>query len=137
MTPFRLKHLIPTEDQEAQSLLLWARVKFHQGHRLSDLLIMIPNGATLAGNEAQRAMQMAKMKRMGFRKGCSDYFLPVASQGQHGMFLELKRRSLSVTSPEQIAFQQLLPKLGYHCVISMGWEEAKEAIENYLTGSAT
>jgi hypothetical protein len=130
--PFKLKHLIPSEDSEAQCLIQWARVVRYEDRRLSDLLIMIPNGAYLGHDPKQRAITMARMKRCGFKSGASDYLLTIARGGYHGLFLELKRRSLSVTSTEQTEFQSLVQAMGYAAVIAKGWEEAKDAINEYL-----
>jgi len=66
MTQFKLKH-DPHRGHGMSKLdpvgahAAWARYINH------DFLIMIPNGAVLAGNEQlTAAMQMAKMKRCGF-----------------------------------------------------------------------
>lgn len=132
MTPFRLKHLIPTEDQECQSLLQWASMKRHNGHRLSDFLVMIPNRVKLVGDLRQRAITMAIWKRCGFKVGAADYFLALPTPKYPGMWLEMKRTEMSITSPEQRDFQAKMTAMGYFCAITLGWEMAKEAIEGYL-----
>lgn len=128
----KLKALLPTESQEAESLWQWAQVARFRESRISDYLIMIPNGAYLGGNVQQRSITMAKLKRQGFKVGASDYLLAIPRGGKHGLFVELKRRSLSVTSPEQTAFQLLMIDMGYDARICKGWEWAKAAIEEYL-----
>lgn len=132
MTSLTLKAPLPTEGDECVCLLQWARVKHYQRWCLADLLIMIPNGTKLFGTPKERAMQMARMKRLGFKPGAADYLLPIAAQGKHGLFIEVKRRQLSVVSDEQHAFAQTMIELGYAAVIVKGWEAARLAIEEYL-----
>jgi hypothetical protein len=129
---FKLKAPLPTEDDEAQCLIEWARWQKWKGRRLSDLLVMIPNGAYLGGDARQRAITMAKLKRCGFRNGVSDYFLAVPRGTAGGLWLELKRRQLGVVSAEQSAFAAAMEALGYATAIAKGWEEAKDEINLYL-----
>lgn len=135
MTPvFKLKHLIPSEDYECQCLMRWASFQRWKTYRLSDVLIMIPNGAYLGGDAKQRAITMGKMKRTGFKAGVFDYLLPIPTDVAPGLWLEMKRRQLGVISLEQSQFRQLMLELGWATAIAKGWEEAKEAITNYLPG---
>lgn len=110
----------------------WARTQRYLTWRLSDLLLMIPNGAYLGSDPKQRAITMARMKRTGFRGGIFDYLLPVPRGTSPGLWVELKRRQKSQVSDEQRAFQLDMDRLGWRCVIARGWEEAKVAIESYL-----
>ena len=129
---FKLKAPIPTEGDECANLLQWAAVTKHQGRRLSDLLIMIPNGAVLAGDYKHRAIQMARMKRLGFKAGVFDYLLPVASAGSHGLWLEMKRTHGGIVSDEQNEFERLMRSLGWATRIALGWEAAAREIKAYL-----
>lgn len=129
----KLKALLPTEDDEAHSLLQWAAVKRVGKRRLAELMVMIPNGALGGvGDGRERAIRTAVLKRLGFRKGVADYLLMVGRGGYHGLFLELKRRELSFTYPEQYEFQALAVEMGYCAKICLGWEAAKLEIERYL-----
>jgi hypothetical protein len=134
--PFKLAAPIPTEGDECASLLQWASVTRHKGQRLSDVLILIPNGAVLAGDARERAIQMARMKKLGFKAGVSDYLLAVPSGNLHGLWIEMKRTVFAVTSPEQIAFQKRMSALGYACVTPKGWEKARAAIREYLCSTS-
>lgn len=135
MKALKLKAPLPTEDDECRFLLQWARLQTWSGWRISDLLVMIPNGAVLAGDARRRGMQMGKMKRTGFRVGVSDYFLAAPRGPYGGLWLEMKRRELSITSAEQKAFQEDMRGVGYAAAIVKGWEAAKDAIEHYLHGA--
>jgi hypothetical protein len=67
------------EDKHQIALFDWAR-------HIPDLKNMfhIPNGGKRNGLEAIR------FKRMGVKPGVSDVFLPVAKNGYHGLWIELK-----------------------------------------------
>lgn len=132
MTALKLKAPLPTEDDECRCLLQWAAVKRHNGLFLVDYLVMIPNRVKLVGDIRQRAITMASWKRNGFKAGASDYFLALPTLQHPGLWLEMKRTALSVTSEEQIAFQATMGAVGYACAICKGWEAAKDAIEEYL-----
>ena len=129
---FKLKAPLPTEDDEATCLIQWARWQKWKGKRLSDLLVMIPNGAYLGGDVKQRAITKSKLKRMGFRNGVFDYILPVPRGTAPGLWLELKRRQLGIVSPAQAVFKLDMEQLGWVCAICEGWEAAKDEINLYL-----
>lgn len=136
---FGLKSPMPTEADEAECLLRWAYLQRWSGQRLSDLLIMIPNGALLGGDARQRAMTMARFKRMGFRTGVSDYLVPIQRPPYPGLFLELKRRKGGVISDDQEEFMAQMSGLGWKTAICFGWEESRDVIVDYLKikGSVT
>ena len=73
-------------DQQA-ALVKWFNLQYP---KLKGCLFAIPNGTHLAGDRAQRGRKMNKLKAEGFKVGVSDLFLCVASNGYHGLFLEMK-----------------------------------------------
>lgn len=135
MKPFRLEQLLPTEGDEAECLMQWASMRKHKGRIIRDYLIMIPNGAVLAGDLKQRAISMARMKRQGFRPGTFDYLLAIPVEPYPGLWVELKRQKLSVVSEAQYDFKQNMDVIGWATAICKGWDEAKTAIDNYLHGA--
>lgn len=132
MKALKLKAPVPTEGDECVALMQWASVTRYKQWRLSNLLIMIPNGAVLAGDVRQRAIQMQRMKRLGFRSGVFDYILPIPVASYPGLFLELKRRDGGVVSGPQALFKFDMEELGWRCAICEGFEAAKSEIEHYL-----
>lgn len=132
MNTLKLKALLPTEDDECQNLVQWAGVKRHKGFLLLDYLVMIPNRVRLSGSPKERAMIMASWKRTGFKVGASDYILAIPTPRYPGLWLEMKRTELSVTTEEQIQFQSRMIAIGYCAKICLGWEAAKFEIERYL-----
>lgn len=126
MRPYRL------ETDEQQSLFTWAAWNFQ---RLPELRLMfhIPNG----GHRHERVA--AKMKREGVKAGVPDIFLPVARQGFHGLFLEMKtegnrpkRGGKGGLSDLQAHWIGELRTQGYRCEVAYGRDEAVAILENYL-----
>jgi len=87
-------------------------------------------------NEGQRSpKRTAIMKRMGLRVGVSDLFMAYPAHGKHGLWIEIKKRKGSKVAPEQAAWLNLMNSLNYVAVLCYGWEEAVNAIKNYLDGT--
>lgn len=135
MTILKLSAPLPTEHDECVCLIQWATYKRHNGFRLSDFLIAVPNGAALAGDERQRAIQMARLKAQGLKPGVFDYLLAIPVEPYPGLWLELKRTKLSVISDEQKKFDRNMQLMGWATAICKGWDQAKTAIEGYLRGN--
>jgi hypothetical protein len=102
-------------------------------------LFAIPNGfyATPA--------QKAKMKAEGLRSGVSDIMLPISKCiglfSYMGLFIELKtadklNRKNGGLSDEQVEFGRFVIAQGYKFVVCYSWQEAKDAILNYLGRSS-
>ncbi len=130
------------EDAEQQAVIDWAAYqRLPCGRRMSSRLFMIPNGAHLAGNLEQRAKQVAKMKRLGFRNGVSDLFLAYPSNGLCGLFCEMKKPAAAFPgsaavkraySHEQRRFHQDVED-HYATAVCFGSAEAIKAITDYLS----
>jgi hypothetical protein len=124
----------PSEYAECCHLLEWASYQRWGGHRLSDLLIMIPNGAYLGANPRTRAITMSKLKAAGLKPGVFDYLLAVPNWTDQyaGLWIEMKRQRLGSTSPEQGSFHTLVSQLGYCAIVCKGWVDASQHITAYL-----
>jgi hypothetical protein len=77
-----------------------------------------------------------KLKRMGVKKGVSDFFLAIPIQDKDGVFwsglwIELKVGKGKLTT-EQSAFIYRKLQRGYHAVAVWGEEAAKAVILTYL-----
>jgi hypothetical protein len=101
---------------------------------LSEIAYAVPNGLSIAGTAQQRAKYMAALKRQGFRPGVSDIVIPYPVGGQHGLYLELKRDKTSPVRDDQLAWRDLMRRLGYRAEIAVGFDAAKGIIEDYLGG---
>ena len=128
----RVKAPLPLEQQEAKAFYEWCGLQQYRGIKLAQAIVMIPNGAHLAGTPAQRARQMMKLKAMGFRVGAHDYFLPIPRPPYYGMWLELKRRDQAHASAAQEEFHHLVRHLGYFSILARGWEDAAKQVSLYL-----
>lgn len=116
---------VPTESEEQQCLFRWAAYQSGAMPELN-LLYHIPNGGSRRKSEAGR------FKAEGVKAGVPDICLPVARNGIHGLYIELKRRKGGRTSQEQERWMRLLNAGGYLALVCRGWEEAADLIERYL-----
>jgi len=61
-----------------------------------------------------------------------DLMLPVARQGYHGLFIEMKRRRGGRLSPEQREWRARLEAEGYRWVMCEGMDAGIAALREYL-----
>lgn len=117
---------VPTESVEQQRLFDWAKRESGRWPEL-ELLYHIPN-------EGKRSRKTgARLKAEGLRKGVPDICLPVARCGCHGLYIELKRTRGGRVTKDQLDWIDDLTKQGYMAAVRLGWEEAAEMIEKYLS----
>lgn len=129
-----------TEDGEQSALFCFAHgvvkasTDMHRTAHLWALLFAIPNGGK------REAATAARLKATGVKAGFPDIGLPVARQGFHGLWIEMKKRTerghaLGGCSELQIGWHHMLALQGYCCLVAYGWEEARDYIDWYLNGS--
>lgn len=70
-------------------------------------------------------------KRMGVKAGMSDLFIPLARNGRHGLWLELKTNTGKLSKHQQ-EFLARQTANGYMAVYTHGLEAAQEVIKTYL-----
>jgi len=76
-----------------------------------------------------------RMRGMGVKAGVPDIFYPVARQGYHGFWIELKSLKPGArVSPEQTAWLNCLVAEGYRALVCRGYQQALEQIVSYETG---
>lgn len=122
-TPRRVVSLIPTEDEEQEALFDWAA-----DQPALSCMFAIPNGGF------RNKATAVRMKRTGTKAGVPDIFLPIASHGFHGLFIEMKRTKGGSVSQAQRDTMERLTHEGYCCKVCKGFEEARIAIIDYLGG---
>ena len=122
----------PLEEHEQELIFRWAwKQKGWEGvcpiHPPAFLHLMyaVPNGGKRSKAEASR------MARQGTRRGVSDMVLPVAKDGFHALYLELKRLKGSKTSEEQLQWRDDMLAQGNQALIIKGHVEAIKAILFY------
>ena len=118
---------LPTESQEQTCLFRWAQMQQGRWPELR-LLYHIPNGGS------RHQLEAAHLKQQGVRAGVPDLCLPVARDGCHGLYVEMKRLRGGRVSPEQVAWMEALQAEGYMVAVCQGWEMASEVILRYLKG---
>lgn len=89
------------------------------------LLFAIPNGGWRHIATAKR------LKDEGVRKGIPDMMFPVARQGYHGLFIEIKVGRNCPTIDQQ-AWIDALTNQGYRCEVCYSWTEAVQVIWRFL-----
>jgi hypothetical protein len=119
--------MIPTENAEQATLFQWAELASGARPELR-LLYAIPNGGLRDGRTA------AILARTGVKSGVPDLCLPVARGGWHSLYLELKRAKGGRVSENQKNWINALNDQGNKAVVCHGFEQAKQAIMEYLDG---
>lgn len=118
--------MITTEAQEQEALFAWARMQEGKYPELA-LLHAIPNGGSRHPVEAKH------LKAQGVKAGIPDIFLPVARQGYHGLYIELKRMTGGRLSDAQEIWIDYLREQGYKAEVCHGFDEARREIVVYLS----
>ena len=114
---------VPLEHEEQRAVIAWADA--HPDMRVRRLFA-IPNGARVAMKTAK------KLKAEGMRAGVPDLFLPVAWDGWHGLFVEMKKTTGGTVSSEQAEWHTRLGIHAYRVVVARGADAAIAAICEYL-----
>jgi len=115
-----------TEAQEQKTLIDWT-LMVRGKYPVLKLLYAIPNGGS------RNIIEAANLKRQGVKSGVPDLCLPVARNGYHGLYIELKTAK-GRTSENQDAWIAELRGQGYRVEVAMGCEEAIEILRGYLSG---
>jgi len=122
-----LQKRIQHERTEQEALINWFRLV-----NPNELLFAIPNSLV------RTCVQARSMARSGLQPRIPDLMLACARKGYHGCFIELKRKIAKgepkgrISAKQQIIIDHL-NSVGYLAIISYGWDEAREAIEDYLS----
>ncbi len=112
------------EDNEQMILIRWAQFESGKHPELS-MLFHVPNGGKRNKAEA------ARFKAMGVQAGVPDLFLPVPRGKFHGLFIEMKAPR-GRTSDAQNIWIERLKKSGYAVEVCYGFEQAQQALLEYL-----
>lgn len=121
----RAKNAAPTEAQEQEALFQWASYNQRKYPEL-ELMFHIPNEGKRTG------LNGWYLKRQGMKAGVPDICLPVPAHGRCALYIEMKRRDGGRLSDAQHGWIQALNRAGNLAIVCHGWEEARDAIMNYL-----
>lgn len=117
--------IIAKEADEQKSLFKWAELMAWKYPELK-MMFAIPNGGS------RHIAEAVNLKKQGVKAGVPDILLPVARHNNHGMFIEMKRRTNGKISNVQEEWITDLMEQGYRVVICEGFDVARQAIEKYL-----
>lgn len=113
-----------SEADHQAALIAWAALEARRVPELA-LLYAVPNG------ELRHPAVAKRLRAQGVKAGVPDLVLPVARNGYHGLYLELKRPGGRL-SPEQRQWLEALAEQGYRATVAYGFEEARAVIMAYL-----
>lgn len=120
----RRKKRIEHEQLEQIALFQWAKMS---EWRYPELFLLHANAI-----DGKRHIHTAiNLKRKGAKAGVPDIHLPVARQGYHSLWIELKYGK-NKPSDEQEVWLNALNEQGNLAVVCYGFEEARDAILEYL-----
>lgn len=119
-----------SEHAHQVALFNWSRMH-EKAHPELRLMYAIPNAAK------RSKRQGAYMKAEGLRAGVPDVCLPVARQGFHALYIELKRPRTATQRAGTVSAAQsdMLDRLNQErnlAIVCYGWEEAAKAIIDYV-----
>jgi hypothetical protein len=122
------------EHDEQVAVIAWASL-MARGFPELELLYAVPNGAKLpyrGKGKARFSPEAMRLKAEGLRPGVPDLVLPVARQGYHGLYIEMKYGKNKPT-PEQVWWADRLAEQGYLSTVCWGSQEAIDTIQAYLS----
>ena len=123
------KQFMPTERQEQDKVLAWARLMVSIGHHHLRFLRCGFEGLRLSMGVRMQA------KRQSVSTGWPDMVLFVPQRypvTYHGLFIELKRLKGGTVSAEQARMIGDLNSLGYKAIMCRGADHAINEIKRYL-----
>ena len=113
-----------SEATEQETLIQWCEWQ-QASHPELKLIYHIPNGGS------RNTLEAANLKRQGVKAGVPDLCLPVARNGFHGLYIEMKY-GRNKTTDSQDEWLEALKEQGYFTAVCYGAEEAERIIARYL-----
>ena len=107
-------------------------IQFADLHWWGPLLLMVPNGAFLAGNPKERAIRCHQLKAEGLRPGVPDLLLAYPYRELSGCWIEMKRPDGGQPSAEQRRYHAMLVRAGYCVHVCHGADSAIAQLKTYL-----
>lgn len=113
-----------SEATEQETLIQWCGWQQSKYPELK-LIYHIPNGGS------RNTLEAANLKRQGVKAGVPDLCLPVARNGFHGLYIEMKYGKNKTTENQKEWLEELTAQ-GYFTAVCYGAEEAERIIARYL-----
>lgn len=134
--PLRRRRIKREEDTVQMRVFDWLGIAKWRGVPLRDIANGSAVGVVIGGDARQRAMRMARLKRMGVQVGFPDLVLYLPAAPYHGLAIELKKEHGGRLEDSQREWLRKLPRMGYDTHVCEGFEHAVRTITTYvaLTG---
>lgn len=113
------KQFVATEEQECYVLADYLRLLQNQGK--IQMFTHIPNSTWTTSIKVK-----TRNKRLGVSRGVPDYMILT---NKEIVFIEMKRKSGGIVSPEQLSWIKALSGLGYIAMVAKGFDEAKALLQ--------
>lgn len=113
-----------SEATEQERVISWCGYNADRYQELK-LIYHIPNGGS------RNELEAANLKRQGVKAGVPDLALPVALNGYHGLYIEMKFGKNTTTKKQEWWFEQLT-KQEYKTAVCYGADEAIATLKEYI-----
>ena len=110
-----------TEHEIQVNCVNYFRLRYPKG-----LIYAIPNGGQ------RNVIVAAKLKTEGVLSGVPDLHIPIAKNGFHGLYIELKNGKTGKVSDNQKTIMEKLQSEGYRCEVCRSFDEFRTIIDNYM-----
>lgn len=113
-----------SESTEQERVIAWS-LAHSTSYPALKLLYHVPNGGKRNQAEA------ARLKKQGVKAGVPDLVLPVARDGFHGLYIEMKWDKNKTTGNQKWWLEQLQEQ-GYKTAVCYGADEVMDQIAAYM-----
>lgn len=120
----RMQNRKRSEATEQEIVINWCEYNSPRYPELK-LIYHVPNGGS------RNQLEAVNLKRQGVKAGVPDLNLPVALNGFHGLYIEMKFGKNKTTEKQKWWLEQL-QKQGYKTAVCYGADEAIDTIKEYL-----
>ena len=110
-----------TEHEIQVACVDYFRLRYPKG-----LIYAIPNGGQ------RNVIVAAKLKTEGVLSGVPDLHIPMAKNGFHGLYIELKNGKVGKVSENQKTIMEKLQSEGYRCEVCRSFDEFKNVVDDYM-----
>ena len=110
-----------TEHEIQVNCVNYFRLRYPKG-----LIYAIPNGGQ------RNVIVAAKLKAEGVLSGVPDLHIPLAKNGFHGLYIELKNGKAGRVSDNQRTTMEKLQSEGYRCEVCRSFDEFKNVVDDYM-----
>jgi len=108
------------ESEEQKTVIEWCRWNKYPFDRIY----------AIENERKANPQQSSRRKAMGVRSGVSDLFLPIARQGHHGLYIEMKSKKGTVSKSQEQFIKEVLSE-GYIACVCYSADDAIRVLQDY------